>query len=184
MVLERGKSEISEMAAVRYELAVLCRFAVDVIEIPSILHAPQKFYSCLSCVLGPFIPPFGCRDLRLLAPSTRSRSRPSREGRRLLPPCLPPGPATIEPNNNRNHEARPLHSSCRFCCRFCSWCSGFPFGYPAARVQGAITKEIVAGYFRLSTLLSSSWFELQAAAVELAVRSAMTNILYHKIWVL
>ena len=108
----------------------------------------------------------------------------SREGRRLLPPCLPPGPATIEPNNNRNHEARPLHSSCRFCCRFCSWCSGFPFGYPAARVQGAITKEIVAGYFRLSTLLSSSWFELQAAAVELAVRSAMTNILYHKIWVL
>ena len=98
--------------------------------------------------------------------------------------AFPPGPATIEPNNNRNHEARPLHSSCRFCCRFCSWCSGFPFGYPAARVQGAITKEIVAGYFRLSTLLSSSWFELQAAAVELAVRSAMTNILYHKIWVL
>lgn len=166
----------------RYELAVLCRFAVDVIEIPSILHAPQKFYSCLSCVLGPFIPPFGCRDLRLLAPSTRSRSI----SRGPPPPSsLPsPRPGHNRTQYNRNHEARPLHSSCRFCCRFCSWCSGFPFGYPAARVQGAITKEIVAGYFRLSTLSSSSWFELQAAAVELAVRSAMTNILYHKIWVL
>ena len=112
-----------------------------------------KILLMLSCVLGPFIPPFGCRDLRLLAPSTRSRSSISR-GPPPPSSCLPPGPATIEPNNNRNHEARPLHSSCRFCCRFCSWCSGFPFGYPAARVQGAITKEIVAGYFRLSTLLS------------------------------
>lgn len=167
----------------RYELAVLCRFAVDVIEIPSILHAPQKFYSVCRAFLAPLFPPLVVA-IFVSWHLQHEVAVASREGRRLLPPCLPPGPATIEPNNNRNHEARPLHSSCRFCCRFCSWCSGFPFGYPAARVQGAITKEIVAGYFRLSTLLSSSWFELQAAAVELAVRSTMTNILYHKIWVL
>ena len=161
----------------RYELAVLCRFAGRCHRNPLYSSRSTKILLMLSCVLGPFIPPFGCRDLRLLAPSTRMLARAAAS---VLLACLPPGPTTIEPNNNRNHEARPLHSSCRFCCRFCSWCSGFPFGYPAARVQGAITKEIVAGYFRLSTLLSSSWFELQAAAVELAVRSAMTNILYHK----
>ena len=86
---------------VRYELAWRCCAAsqVDVIEIPSILHAPQKFYSCLSCVLGPFIPPFGCRDLRLLAPSTRS-SRCLARAAASLPPRLPPLPGPARPQSN------------------------------------------------------------------------------------